>query len=607
MLAKPLESCHDNRDAPAYESGTSSLYLWRGRLRAGHAGAGMLLAVVMLHGVALAQSLPGSVDPGRLQQRLQPAPAPPPSPEIISPEIPEALPPAEAGQVRFRLRRIVVDGATVYTPAQLEALYADVLGRDVSLREIYRIADTITVKYRSDGYILSRAVVPAQRIAEGEVHIRVVEGFIDKVAFQGTQSVAVRTYGEQLTRSRPLTAAALERYLLLMNDLPGMRARGVLAPAAGVLGGSELTIIASEKPVDVVISLDNRGTKFIGPLQLVTEGAVNDASGRSDRLGLRYVTTPGSPDELRYIEATYGIALGEDGTKLALSLSRNESMPGRTLRTDELRTEARGEAFTGRLSHPFLRSRAENLSIDLSFTARNSIVDQYALPSETRLVSSYDDRVRAVRLGASYDTADYLDGLDFVRVEVSQGVSAFNASDSNRLSGASRPGGKTRFTKVTVDASRLQNLDGVARGLGLLTAISAGTSFGQQLLASEQFGVGGLPFGRGYDPSELTGDAGAALKLELQYDLVAGQDWPRFQLYTFYDYGIVADKNPEALDQPEGTRSLASIGLGVRAALSESFQGNLELAKPLTRPVAANADSSDPEAPRAYFTLIGRF
>lgn len=565
------------------------------------------LAAVLSYGTASGQSIPGSVEPGRVQERLQPPPGPAPTPDVISPAVPEAVPPAEAEQIRFELRRIVVEGSTVYAPERLEALYAEVLGRNVSLADVYRIADTITVKYRSDGYVLSRAVVPAQRIVEGEVRIRVVEGFINQVTIQGSQSSAIRVYGDQLTRTRPLTVAALERYLLLINDLPGVSARGVLAPATGVLGGSDLTIIVSDKSVDVVASLDNRGTKYIGPLQLVTEAAVNDISGRSDRLGVRYVTTPGDPDELRYFEATYGVPLGDDGTKLSLSLSRNVSFPGATLHTDDLRTEARGEALVGRVTHPVIRSRTSNLSLDVSFSARNSMVDQFSLPSETRLVSSYDDRVRAVRLGASYDTPDYWDGLDFVRVEISQGVSIFNASDSNRLSRSSRVGGKTRFTKVTLDASRLQKLDGLVPGLGFLTALSAGTSFGQQLLASEQFGVGGSPFGRGYDPSEITGDAGAAFKLELQYGFGLDHGRPRFQLYTFYDYGIVADKNPEALNEPQGTRSLASIGVGFRAEVTNWMQGNVELAKPLTRPVAAYADSSDPEAPRAYFTLIGRF
>ena len=122
--------------------------------------AAWLALTVALPGTAAAQTLPGSVDPGRLQQRLHP-PSPPPAPEppLGVPQLPESLPPEQAEQIRFPLRQVVVEGATAYSAAQLRPLYAGLLDRVVSLAAIYQIADAITRQYRSDGYILSRAVV----------------------------------------------------------------------------------------------------------------------------------------------------------------------------------------------------------------------------------------------------------------------------------------------------------------------------------------------------------------------------------------------------------------------------------------------------------------
>src|SRR5690606_13126358 len=106
------------------------------------------------------------------------------------------VPPATAEQIRFRLTRLVVEGASVYSEAELAPLYADALGKVVSLAVIYRIADSITAKYRSDGYVLSRAVVPAQRIDEGVVRIRVVEGFVNGIVIQGKDNPMIRAYAE---------------------------------------------------------------------------------------------------------------------------------------------------------------------------------------------------------------------------------------------------------------------------------------------------------------------------------------------------------------------------------------------------------------------------
>lgn len=558
---------------------------------------------------AQTQSVPGGVEPGRIPQQHQRPPGPAPTPEVVAPEIPETAPPAEAARIRFTLRRIVVDGSTVYTAEQFKALYGDLLGREVTLADIYRIADAITTRYRSDGYILSRAVVPAQRIVDGVVHITVIEGFIHRVTIQGKENAVTRSYADQLTRSRPLTNRDLQRYLLLINDLPGTRARGVLAPATGITGGSDLTLIVESKDSDAAVVLDNRGSKFIGPTELFGEGALNDPTGFADRLALRYITVPAGEKELRFVELNYGVPVGADGLKFFLSASANKSDPGSTLQTAILRTEARGQTVTGRLSYPVTRSRRENLLVDVSLSLSNSTLDQFSLPADNKLTSSYEDRIRALRAGIGYDTTDGWEGRDFVRVELSRGLPILGASDGGRLSGASRAGGRSQFWKATVDASRLQSLNSLEPGLGLLMAISAGTSFGQQLLAAEQFGVGGSQYGRGYDSSEITGDYGAAAKAELQYsfDADVGRWRPTFQAYAFYDFGLVADENPRLVGQESGTRSLASAGLGIRISLDGRYLVGFEIAQPLTRAVSAFADKADKKPLRAYFSAIAAF
>ena len=44
-----------------------------------------------------------------------------------------------------------------------------------------------------------------------------------------------------------------------------------------------------------------------------------------------------------------------------------------------------------------------------------------------------------------------------------------------------------------------------------------GSTRRDELLSTEEFKLGGLTFGRGYDPSELTGDSGLGTALELQF------------------------------------------------------------------------------------------
>src|SRR6185437_15638012 len=145
------------------------------------------------------------------------------------------------------------------------------LHHQIALTDLFKLADAITAKYRADGYILSRAVVPAQHIGK-TAKIAAVEGFVSAVHFQGYDSPRLEYYGEAITQSRPLRASVLERYLLLANDLAGVTAHAVLAPSPDVEGSATLTVITEQKRADAQLAMDNRGTKYIGPFQFYAGG-----------------------------------------------------------------------------------------------------------------------------------------------------------------------------------------------------------------------------------------------------------------------------------------------------------------------------------------------
>ena len=81
------------------------------------------------------------------------------------------------------VRQIRIDGATVYTSAQLAELYADLIGHKITLQAVYDVAGRITAKYGADGYVLSRAIVPLQELDPNGavVRIQVLEGYVETV------------------------------------------------------------------------------------------------------------------------------------------------------------------------------------------------------------------------------------------------------------------------------------------------------------------------------------------------------------------------------------------------------------------------------------------
>ena len=97
--------------------------------------------------------------------------------------------------------------------------------------------------YREPGYILVRAYVPPQRVRDGVFTINVVEGKIAHVTVEGgtpaTQDQVKAYLRPSLDRS-PMPLAAMERSLLLSNDLPGVVASGVLKPSEDMPGASDV-------------------------------------------------------------------------------------------------------------------------------------------------------------------------------------------------------------------------------------------------------------------------------------------------------------------------------------------------------------------------------
>lgn len=561
---------------------------------------GAMAVGIMLAGIGstFGQGLPGPVAPGRIEQQFQPLPQPQATQPSVLPEVPEgAAAPAGAENVHFVLRGITLDGVTVYPADAFTALYGDWLGKDITLAQIFTLATEITARYRNDGYILSQALVPAQKIADGTVRLRVVEGFIDRVivdgADYGKSKSLIDGYGRKITLSRPLRAADLERYLLLMNDLPGVTARGFLQTSPGTPGAADLSVVLEEKRVGGYAGFDDRGSHFVGPYLGQAGGNLNNLFGRYDRTDLRVIAAA-QLRELQYVEIDHSEQLDTEGTQLRVTAYRSHSKPGGTLNSQNL--DELNYAGTIAVSHPFIRSRSQNFSVRGSFDVINTDVEQNGAAFNS-------DHLRVIRAGGSYDFADTLawrPAINFAAVEFSHGLDIFGSSQPGSIL-LSRPQATPDFTKVTIDASRQQPL---TDKLGLLLA-ATGQYAANSLLSYEQFGFGGARFGRGYDPSQLLGDSGIAGKIELQYTESPGLTWlETCQLYTFYDAGRVFDRGAgESGQSPR--RSATSTGVGLRSNVTEWASGFIEFAQQLTSSAANPGESGN--GSRLFFGIMTRF
>lgn len=624
---------------------TGAVTAWR--LIVLHAALLMLLATSTMGAGAFAK-VPSAADPSRQDKRLEKSVSPKSthdSPVLVPP--PENVSPQDAEKVSFIVREIVIQAEDLDTaenldpPGQadpagsrasdLRTEFAPVIaayferrgfaggtftGKEILLSDIFAIADAITAHYRNDGFFLSQAYVPPQTIADGRVFIRVVEGYIDRVtivtdpkatardvddgiAVQGklgwrenlfqdyAWKLKFRQDTERIRRVQPLHIDDLERYTLLANDLPGVTAKSQLSPSKQKTGASDLKLILTHKPFDASISLDNRGTKTAGPREMVVTVTANNLLGGYERTTFTYVQTE-QYKELRYIALSHDEILTSEGTTLTLSGNRSWSEPGASLAYLDM--QSKSTSLEAKLSHPFIRRRQTNLSGHVRFTFKNTL-------SRSLGAKSSEDRVRAVRAGATFDYADRWNGINLIGAELHQGVNVFNATEPGS-DDLTRSLGRSDFTKVTLDVSRNQRLP---YGFGL-TVAGTGQWSAHELLSAEEFGYGGSDYGRAYDSSEITGDHGWAARAELQYLTTPKIPHAKYHPYVFYDFGAVYNITP--VDEPNKETG-ASAGIGIRFSVWDHVSGYLEVAKPLTRKVDAMGDDGD--EPRIFFRLAASY
>ncbi len=562
----------------------------------------LCFAAGQVHAQAVAPTVvPGSANAGRIEERFQQ-----PEQQNMATSAPltikreDTAAPEGADKTQLNLNQVVIEGASVYTQDQLNGFWAKYQGKQVTLADVYQVADDITVKYRNDGYILAKAIIPPQRIENGIVHIRVVEGYIIKVDFdgdtQGNQDI-LNQYALQIQGDRPLRSDTLERYLLLINDLPGVSAGSILQPSQSDPGAANLTIILDQKPYEAYATLDDRGSAYIGQLQDTIGARFNSLLNLFDQTRVQLASVPGKERELQFADVEEAIPIGLEGTTLTFGGTYAHSRPGYTL--TDLDLESEDKTVDIAVAHPVIRSRSENLNLILDFDMRDS--DSILRRAKTLL---YDDHLRVLRLTANYDTSDnFLDreGTNQVSFEAHKGLGVLGASNrpdelSERFDDQlSRTNGTADFTKITTELSRIQQL---YDKFSAQIAFTGQYSF-DPLLTSEQFSLGGAQYLRSYDPSEFLGDSGYAAKLELRYsDSLSTGPVHSYQLYTYYDEGQVWNRHPELGDAPNGLTA-QSVGGGVRFTVTDYVSGYLEVSEPIARKVPTYTDL----APRAFFSL----
>jgi hemolysin activation/secretion protein len=501
-------------------------------------------------------------------------PVVPPAPggaRIALPQVPAgATVPEQAKKLSFRLLSFDIEGEFPELASQRQAIAAPLIGKRITVADLFGFADQLQQIYVRAGYPLVRVVIlPQEFEGSARIKLRVIDGFIERMEFDAipppVRNRIALVLAPLLNRTH-LRQAELERQLLIAGEAPGLILNAVFA-AGKEVGGSVLVLAGRYRPASASLYSDNAMPAVFGNAQLVATASLNSVLGLGEQFT---ASAAGLPDKdfttsfptRRYLTGSFLIPLGIDGWKLELGGSNGVTTP----RVNQL-TATQGNLWQGRarLSYDLVKLRDFEFTLNGRFDATNEEIETLAFTPPLPLSI---DRTRVLRGG--------FDGIWRLRqtgttiafgTSFSRGLSglgARNAADADPLVPLSRAGADAVFSKWD---GRIEVTQGLPYDFFASLGAFGQTSFNHPLLTSEQFDITGARLLSGFTSGALAGDSAWAVRGELGRPFAIPVETGGLTVtpYVFYATGERILENPSVLEF--GSIHATSFGAGTRVNL----------------------------------------
>ena len=501
-----------------------------------HAFARLALAQVPLEGQSevieksLRQSLP---------KKLPPKPK---APKITNKSKPSPSKSPVTGPTFF-IKKIKLSGNTVISDERLMPLVDLGEGKKVSLGMLNAMANEITAVYATEGYLLARALVPKQEVKDSTVEIVIYEGKINKVLVQGNKKLSTEKFQQRMkmVQEEPvLREQTLERVLLELNELMGVKVRAVLKPG-DLPGTSDLVMDVTEsRPYTFSFDSDNFGSRFTGPVRFGLSMSYANIFTLGDQFATRWTRSEYGQDSYTPF---YTVPINSYGTRMKLSY---------TFLENELKDKLEYLAAGGSLNSVGLElSHLMHKSQTASFSVRTGL-DLKSFENEAQGINTTKDNLMNVSLGFEGNLSDSFLGRTFYDLNFELGL---REGDSSRGL-VSRAGGHGKVFTTNINVIRLQS----AKILNSYFILKfQGQMNNTRALSSYLMGIGGMGSVRGYPLSAYQGDKGYNLSTEYTVPFPWQVKWHRnspdlskvLSVVSFLEHGkiFVRDKRAGEVDQ----------------------------------------------------------
>lgn len=464
-----------------------------------------------------------------------------------------------AEKARFDIYEYAVEGNSVLPAIAVEKAVYAFLGPGRSLDDIEAARVALEKAYQDAGYLTVLVEIPDQRVQEGLVRLRVVEGNVEKLKITGSRYFSLA----QIRAGTPSLAAGnvpqfteVQQELAQLSRTPDRRLNPVLR--AGKKPGTVEVELQVEDKLPLHGSLEwntkrSPGTRF-GRLEANLR--YDNLWQRQHSLALNYIVAPQDSRQVEVLTANYALPVDRSsGSTLALfGVFSNSDVPT----VQDSQVIGKGASLGVRYIHPLPGS--ERFYHTLSFGG------DYKDFKETRTIDLGRRPIRYGALALQYSATAFDGGGQWqFGVGANLGLRSLGEYTIEDCDGVrkdqfdcKRAGAQSNFAVLRADLARQQGLGG-----GWLLNARLSTQFsGQPLISNEQFTAGGVDSVRGYLDAERLGDKGLRASLELETPSLFGEHWLQLNLLAFYDYAYLRVNQPLPGEAP--SYALAGSGLGLK-------------------------------------------
>lgn len=525
------------------------------------------------------------------EELLQPSPMPPLEVLPFPPASQPGEPVPTDTETTLVVTRFEVQGSTVFSPGELDAVLAPFTNRPLTLAELLQARSAVTQLYLDRGYVTSGAYIPPQEPTDGVVLIQVVEGRLKDIQVRGIHRLNPSYIRDRLNlgAAPPLNIENLVAALRLLQLDPLIK--NISADLAAGLdpGTSILTVEVTEADSFTVdFFTNNNRSPLIGSWEQGLSLNEGNVTGFGDRLQASYFHTEGS----HRLQANYGLPLNPQQGTLALNFEYTDSeviAPP----TDILDINSKSYVMDLSFRQPILRTPTEEVAL--------SLIGSWEKSESVYLQNLLGYPVPFPSLGANANGQIEVFALRFAQDWVQRGSQEVLAARSQFSLGL---GGSTPALQLPgVPDSQFFSWLAQAQWARLLAPDTLLLVRAQAQLANdslppqELFGLGGQQTVRGYTQDFLLTDNGLLASVEVRVPLYRDpvtQDL--FQVVPFLDVGTGWNAR---LPNPD-PNTLVGAGVGLQWSRGATWNARIDWGIPL---VNDRARGNSWQANGIYFSI----